>query len=77
MALTIEQLESEALKLPASSRADLVEKLVGSLHKAEDADHRREWAEEAQRRLEDVRMGHVETISGEQVFAEIRQMFAR
>lgn len=77
MALTIEQLESEALKLPASSRADLAEKLVGSLHLDEDAGHRREWEEEAQRRLEDVRTGRVETIPGEQVFAEIRQMFAR
>ena len=77
MALTIEQLESEALKLPASSRAELAEKLVGSLHVVEDAAHRREWAEEAQRRLEDVRAGRVETIPGEQVFAEIRQMFAR
>jgi putative addiction module component (TIGR02574 family) len=77
MALTIEQLEREALKLPASSRAVLAEKLVESLHGAEDADHRREWAEETQRRLEDVRMGRVEPIPGEQVFAEIRQMLAR
>ena len=77
MALTIEQLESEALKLPASSRAELAEKLVGSLHVFEDTAHRREWAEEAKRRLEDVRAGRVETIPGEQVFAEIRQMFAR
>ena len=77
MALTIEQLESEALKLPASSRADLAEKLVVSLHAAEDADHRREWAEEIQRRLEDVRMGRIETIPGGQVFAEIRQMLVR
>lgn len=75
--MTIEQLVREALKLPASSRAELAEKLVGSLHRAENADHQSEWAEEAQRRLEDVRAGRVETIPGEQVFAEIRQMFAR
>ena len=77
MTLTIEQLEREALKLPASARAELTEKLIESLHVTEDAAHRREWAEESQRRLEDVRMGRVETIPGEQVFAEIRQMFAR
>ena len=77
MSLTIEQLETEALRLPASSRAALAEKLVGSLHGAEDAAHRKEWADEPQRRLEDVRMGRIETIPGEQVFAEIRQMFVR
>lgn len=77
MIFTVEQLEREALKLPASSRAELAEKLVGSLHGAEDANHRKEWADEAQRRLEDVRMGRVESIPGECVFAEIRQMFAR
>ena len=77
MALTIGQLVNEALRLPASSRAALAEKLVGSLHRAEDAAHRKEWTDETQRRLEDVRMGRIETIPGGHVFAEIRQMFVR
>ena len=77
MDLTIEQLENEALRLPASSRAALADKRVGSLHRAEDATLRKEWTDETQRRLEDVRMERIETIPGEQVFAEIRQMFVR
>jgi len=74
MPLTIDQITSEAMQLPVSSRAELAEKLVESLDFPEDGDMKRAWAAEAIRRRDDVRSGRVQTIPGEQVLAEIRQM---
>jgi putative addiction module component (TIGR02574 family) len=77
MALTIDQITSEAMQLPVSSRAELAEKLVESLDFTEDDTVRTAWAVEAIRRRDDVRSGRVQTIPGEQVMAEIRQMLGR
>ncbi len=77
MALTIDQITSEAMQLPVSSRAELAEKLVESLDFTEDDTVRTAWAAEAIRRRDDVRSGRVQTIPGEQVLAEIRQMLGR
>lgn len=43
-------LESEALKLPVAERARLAEALLRSLEALSEDEHRRLWAEEAQRR---------------------------
>ena len=77
MPLTIDQITSEAMQLSVSSRAELAEKLVESLDFPEDDDIQRAWASEAIRRRDDVRSGRVQTIPGEQVLAEIRQMLGR
>lgn len=77
MPLTIDQITTEAMQLSVSSRAELAEKLVESLDFPEDDDIRRAWATEAIRRRDDVRSGRVQTIPGEQVLAEIRQMLGR
>lgn len=77
MSMTIDQLTTEAMQLPASSRAELAEKLVESLDFTEDDATRAAWAAEAIRRRDDVRSGRVQTIPGEQVMAEIRQMFGQ
>jgi putative addiction module component (TIGR02574 family) len=65
------------MQLPVSSRAELAEKLVESLDFTEDDTVRTAWAVEAIRRRDDVRSGRVQTIPGEQVMAEIRQMLGR
>ena len=74
MPLTIDQITTEAMQLPVSSRAELAEKLVESLDFPEDGDTQRAWTAEAIRRRDDVRSGRVQTTPGEQVRAEIRQM---
>ncbi len=74
MPLTIEQITSEAMQLPVSSRAELAEKLVESLDFPVDDETGRAWTAEALRRRDEVRSGRVQTIPGEQVLAEIRQM---
>lgn len=73
MSLTVEQITTEALHLPVSSRAELAEKLVESLDVSED-EIEQAWAGEAVRRRDEVRSGKVKTIPGEEVLAEVREM---
>ena len=48
--MSTEDLEIELLKLPASDRARLAEKLLESLEQLSDEENARRWAEEARRR---------------------------
>ncbi|HWB01932.1 MAG TPA: addiction module protein [Verrucomicrobiales bacterium] len=74
MPLTIDQLAEEAMHLPATSRAELAERLVASLDAAESDEVQKAWAEEATRRRDEVRSGLVQAIPGEQVFTEVRRL---
>jgi putative addiction module component (TIGR02574 family) len=70
---TAEDLESAALRLPREQRARLAERLIASLD--EDAQIEQVWAAEIRRRVEDLRSGAVQTIPGEQVFEELKDLF--
>jgi hypothetical protein len=48
--MSIEELETEALKLAPAARARLAEKLLESLETLSDEENAQLWAEEAQRR---------------------------
>ena len=52
--MTLEELESKALKLNPNSRAKLAEKLLHSLESLADAEIERLWAEEALHRHEEL-----------------------
>ena len=77
MTLTLDQITSEALQLPGSSRAELADQLVASLDVAMDETIQSAWTAEALRRRDEVRSDLVQTIPGEQVFAEVQTMLAR
>ena len=77
MALTLEQLAEEAMKLPAESRALLADQIVESLDLAEPDEIQRLWMVEALRRRDEVRSGHVKAIPGEEVLAEVRRLVGR
>ncbi len=72
--MSILELKSEMMKLPAEVRAELAEELVESLEISKDEPIQREWIDEAVRRRDDVRSGEVKTVSCDQVFAEVREM---
>ncbi len=72
-----EKLAEEAMQLPYDERASLVEKLLKSLNVPTRADIDRRWAEEAERRVEEIDRGDVTAIDGEQVFREIRDRFGK
>ncbi|HSU14052.1 addiction module protein [Longimicrobium sp.] len=68
--MTADDIESQALKLPRHERAHLAEVLIASLDEEDEVS--RAWADEADRRFEELRSGAVKGIPAEQVFARIR-----
>ena len=68
--MSAQELEAELLKLPSHERARLAEVLIASLD--EEDEIATAWADEAERRYEELRSGEVEAIPGEEVFARIR-----
>lgn len=77
MPMTVEQLVAEAKALPLDARCDLIDGIVDSIGPARpqlDDDAQRELI---RRRVEEVRTGKVQTIAGEQVFAELDAMFPK
>jgi len=72
MSANFDDLIKDALSLPPGARAMLADHLLESL----DWDNQKEidaaWAEEAERRMQEIRDGKVKTIDGEQVMRELR-----
>lgn len=66
------ELMSAAESLPMELRAELIERLLKSLNPSEkEMDGL--WAEEAEKRVEELKAGKVKAIPGEEVFREIRE----
>ena len=72
MASTTRQLESRVLRLPPRERARLAEPLLSSLDDQIDPDSEELWAQEAERRLEELRSGAVKSRPAERVFRKAR-----
>ena len=60
------KLITEAISLPVEERALIVDSLLKSLNPTE-SDIESQWAEEALRRLKELRSGKVKAVSGEKV----------
>jgi len=58
--MSTEQIERELLRLPASERARLAERLIASLD--EDSEVDRAWAEEVRRRDEELDSGALQSL---------------
>jgi len=67
------KLEEKILSLPCEDRIYLVEKLLKSLNSPSPEEIDKAWAEESERRIDEIESGKVQTIPGEQVFQEIRK----
>ncbi|MGH7551810.1 MAG: addiction module protein [Longimicrobiales bacterium] len=65
-----ERVKADALRLPIHERARLAEQLIASLD--EDSEIEAAWAEEIERRMEEVRAGKVELLDADQVLAKLR-----
>ena len=66
----------EAATLPVEQRAIIVDSLLRTLNPP-DAEIDRAWVRIAQRRLADLRSGRVQPVPGDQVFAKVKERFAR
>ncbi|MBI5048445.1 MAG: addiction module protein [Deltaproteobacteria bacterium] len=65
-----DKLFTEAVSLPVEIRAQLVDKLLRSLHPVQkEIDEL--WAVEAEKRVEEIKSGKVKTIPGDDVFKKI------
>jgi putative addiction module component (TIGR02574 family) len=74
MALSVADIEKDALALSPEDRARLVVCLLESLEASTDSaeDVEKLWLVEAERRFQELRTGAVKGIPAEKVFAEIR-----
>lgn len=72
MASTLNEIESEALRLPEESRARLAKSLLLSLETGQEEETDRVWAEEAERRYQEIQRGEVIPQDSEEVFREAR-----
>jgi len=66
----------EVASLPVEERARVVDTLLRSLNTPESVVDSA-WMEVAQRRLDELRAGRVEAISGEAVFERIHQRYGK
>ena len=66
------KLADRVLSLPCEDRIYLVDRLLESLNAPSREEIDRLWAEEAERRIDEIDSGKIQAIPGEQVFAEIR-----
>lgn len=73
MAATVEELEVEALALPAKQRARLVKKLIASLDA--DPDIENAWAEEIERRQVEIESGSVSLLPGAETLTQLKAEF--
>jgi len=72
MAVNFDDLIKDALSLPPGARAMLADHLLESLDWEQQKEIDAAWAEEAERRMQEIREGKVQTIDGEQVMRELR-----
>jgi putative addiction module component (TIGR02574 family) len=67
-----EDLFDEVISLPVETRTLLVDKLLQSLNPVQ-SEIDKLWAEEAEKRVKEIRSGSVETVPGDQVFSKIHK----
>jgi len=67
----------QALSLPVDDRIGLVERLLLSLNLPTQAEIDRQWAAEAERRINEIERGTVQLVPGEEVFDRIRKKYAQ
>ena len=72
MGENFDEVLSAALSLPPGARAMLAGHLLESLDRENQKRIDAIWAEEAERRMQEIREGKVQTIDGEQVMRELR-----
>jgi putative addiction module component (TIGR02574 family) len=71
------KLVDQLLSLPCEDRIYLLDRLIESLNAPSREEIDRAWAEEAERRLDELDSGKAKAIPGEQVFANIRKRLGK
>jgi putative addiction module component (TIGR02574 family) len=72
--MSVEELESELMRLPERERASLAHKLIESLEpEGADEDAEGAWEVAVRRRTEDLRAGKVGLVPGDEVFRRLQE----
>ena len=74
MNISIEMITDAAMSLSSDARALLADRLTESLDPLTDLDIRAAWADEALKRLSEVRSGKVKSIPAEDVLVRVRSL---
>ncbi len=72
--MTTEEIVAAALKLDLKKRTELAHRLLRSLDELSDEENEKLWAEEANRRVKELREGRAEEIPGKQVLTDARAL---
>jgi putative addiction module component (TIGR02574 family) len=72
----MKEIIQEAEALPVEEREIVIDSLLRTLNPP-DAEIEKEWLAVAKRRLAELRSGSIEAVPGNEVFARIRERFAR
>jgi len=70
MSTQLEIVEAQALRLTAEERAQLADRLISSLF--EDHDIESAWADEVERRIDEVESGHAKLVPAAEAIARAR-----
>ena len=73
MARKLSEIESEAMQLSRQERAVLIEHLLTTLDVGEDVDVEELWLQEAERRYQEYRAGHIVSKPAEMVFDDAKK----
>jgi len=74
MATKADELMSMVESLPIEIKTKLIEKILNSLHPAQkEIDEL--WAQEVEKRLNDIRTGKVKPVPADEVFGEIQKIY--
>ncbi|MBI5141689.1 MAG: addiction module protein [Nitrospirae bacterium] len=76
MTVKTDELISMVESLPVDIKTTLVEKILDSLHPSQKEIDLL-WANEAEKRVKEIKAGKAKTIPGDKVFEEIRERFHR
>ena len=69
--MTVEQITREALQLPERSRAEIVQQLLRSFEEEPEEGVEAAWAEEAERRFQELKGGKVPSAPVDQMFTNV------
>lgn len=73
MPIPIELIQTEAMKLSPTERADLADRLWHSVHSAQEVEAA--WDEEIEQRTRQIDSGEVECVAWDAVMAELRAKY--
>ena len=68
----LKDIVAEALELPLTARAELASQLLDSLDEISEQEADQLWAQEGERRFAEYKVGRIEAVPAEEVFARMR-----